>query len=33
MTAGWKLLAALPREDLTRLSDSVWEARPRETTP
>ena len=33
MAAGWKLLAALPREDLTRLSDAVWEARPREATP
>jgi V/A-type H+-transporting ATPase subunit B len=28
---GWRLLAALPREDLMRLSDAAWAARPQGT--
>ena len=31
--AGWRLLESLPREDLTRLSDAVWEARPSAEPP
>jgi V/A-type H+-transporting ATPase subunit B len=33
LAAGWRLLAALPRAELTRLSDAAWAARPQVEEP
>jgi V/A-type H+-transporting ATPase subunit B len=33
VTLGWRLLETLPREDLTRLTDAVWAARPGAPAP
>jgi len=30
MRIGWSLLETLPRDELTRISDTAWEARARD---